>query len=371
MTWLSWHEKSERLASEAHVAARRGDLTRARSLFAEAAEAESMALGVADPSKSRTFGITAVSAVSLWLKGERLDEAEKVALKSLSSNVLPAFASDELRLLLQAIWTERAKQEAGVAFVPGQVLVSVRGGEVVTGGAPLDLVVEKVQIVQALFYRTVEVLKGLPHRVRGGVDPSIRELCRPWLFQTVPGSYQFAVAIQEPKQAELFAPRGPNPEEIAGRFLAILRASAEDPEQELMNVVPDEEYRDTFLKLARNLAPTGKSFEEMEIRSAGDPRGIRLSADTRASMNRALGKRESDRGVHTQKQIQPMRGTLRALHLDRDWLELVVDGVSHRIKGLTETVDDVIGPMVNRRVVVQVLRLPKGFRFLDIELDEG
>lgn len=39
---------------------------------------------------------------------------------------------------------------------------SVKGGEVITGGAPLDLIVEKVQTIQSMFYRTVECIKDLP-----------------------------------------------------------------------------------------------------------------------------------------------------------------------------------------------------------------
>jgi hypothetical protein len=66
--------------------------------------------------------------------------------------------------LLQAIWNEQAQKEAGVSFVSGQVVVSVKGGQVVTGGAPLDLILGKVHIVENLFYRTAEFLKSVPLR---------------------------------------------------------------------------------------------------------------------------------------------------------------------------------------------------------------
>ena len=64
-------------------------------------------------------------------------------------------------------------------------------------------------------------------------------------------------------------------------------------------------------------------------------------------------------------------GTLRALDLDRDWLEVIDEqGDSVHIAGLQDTVDDVIGPMVNRRVVVRAVRSGRQLRFRDIELDE-
>ena len=44
MSWLIYHQTSEEAASEAHAARRRGDEGLARSLFADAAKAELLAL---------------------------------------------------------------------------------------------------------------------------------------------------------------------------------------------------------------------------------------------------------------------------------------------------------------------------------------
>lgn len=49
-----------------------------------------------------------------------------------------------------------------------------------------------------------------------------------------------------------------------------------------------------------------------------------------------------------------LRGKLRAPHLDKDWLEVVVEGEPRLITGAGEFVDDVIGPMVNQEVTVRV-----------------
>jgi len=66
-----------------------------------------------------------------------------------------------------------------VNFLPGQVFVSVKGGEVITGGAPLDLIVEKVQTIQAMFYRTIEFIKDMPLRVRGDQSARFRSRADP------------------------------------------------------------------------------------------------------------------------------------------------------------------------------------------------
>ena len=370
MTWAESHQRSEALASEAFLALRSGLVQAAETLYAKAALAEEEALHHVDQSKQRTLGITAVSAVSLWFKAREYRRAEQLAFSILGMDALPEFASNDLRLLVQAIWTESSKKQAGVSFLPGQVIVSVKGGEVITGGAPLDLIVDKVQTIQALFYRTIEFIKDLPHRQHGGPIREIQEACRPWLFQTPPGSYQFSIAIQEPAQKDFFK-EDIKPDQIAWHFLEILKATANDEPQALQAIVPDVKYRSTFLKLSRNLAPTGRTFERMEIRTAGDSKGILLLPENRSSINRILREQPKPaENVDGQEEIT-INGTLRAVHLDKDWLDVSVDGESIHIEGLKDTIDDVIGPMVNRHVIVRAIKSVKmKLRFIDIELDE-
>ena len=264
MSWIEFHKASEAAAIEAEQALREGNTSRAASLYAEAAEQEQRAFGVADTTKARTRGITAVSAVSLWYKAAAYERAEQLAYLVLAEPSVPEFARTDLRNLVQAIWTETSKKTANVNFLPGQVFVAVKGGEVITGGAPLDLIVEKVQTIQAMFYRTIEFIKDMPLRVRGGPIREIQESCRPWLFQAAPGSYQFSVAIQEPKQLDFFR-KDARPDLVARQFLEILKASASDDQEQLETVVPKPEYRNVFLKLCRNLAPTGKTFDSLEV----------------------------------------------------------------------------------------------------------
>jgi hypothetical protein len=274
----------------------------------------------------------------------------------------------ELRSVLQIVWSEQARERAGLTFVPGEVVVSVKGGEIVEGGAPLDLIVEKVQIVQSLFYRTAELLSGLPHRKRGPAARSIQETCRPWLFQTAPGSYQFAVAIQDPKQQNLFGPLEPSAEKVAAQFLHILRASSESPEDDLRQLVPSDEYRSTFLALTRNLAPTGRSFDSIEVRATTGHTAVRLDSDVRLQVNNAL-RQELDKRTEPSRTRKQLSGVLRAVHLDKDWIEVTVDGDHIRVTQVSEAVDDVIGPMVNKAVLVHVLIDDRGnSSFVDIEL---
>jgi hypothetical protein len=367
MSWLDRHAQSEKLAIEALLSLRAGDERGALSLYKQAAELEQEALYQLDPTKERTRGITAVSAVALWFKAADYLAAEKLAYAMLADSHLPEFAHEELRDLVQAIWTESSKAKAGVAFIPGQVLVSVKGGEVVTGGAPLDLIVNKVQTIQSMFYRTVEFLRGTAHRRAGPPSKELQESCRPWLFQSAPGSYQFSVAIQKPPQLDFFK-QDVEPERIAQRFLEIVSASSRGDGTELERLVPDDKYRSTFLKLTRNLAPSGKTFDRIDLRASGEARPVGLDVESRNNINLQI-RQTATLEIPEEEGPQEFRGTLRAVDLDKDWLDVVVDGQSVHVQGLEDAVDDVIGPMVNRSVIVTAARLSTTkLKFVDIEL---
>lgn len=370
MTWSQSHDVSEKLAASAHEALKNGELERAKALFALAAKAETAAFEILSDDKPRTLGISAVSATALWYKARKFQEAEQVAHKALGRDALPLFARNELRTLLQAVWNEEAQDEAGIGFLSGQVVVSVRGGEVVTGGAPLDLILSKVQTVQSLFFRTAELLKSLPLRTKGPPSKEIQERYKPWLFQSVPGSYQFVVAIQKPAQPDLFPTDELEPDVLTDTFLSILRAASEDAPEAMEAVVPEPAYRTTFLKLARSLAPTGKTFSEMEIRGTGDHNAVILSPQSRRTISETLRPLTptDDSDKLGEKRIT---GTLRAVHLEDDWLEVIADGQTYKIVNVGETVDDVIGPMVNHQVNVRAkVGKNQKLMFVDIERDE-
>ena len=367
MSWITLHQVSERLASEAQVALLQGRRAQARDLYAEAADAEDKALGALDPSKTRTIGISAVSAASLYYKAANLARAEEVAGHWTGFATLPRFAREQLRSLLQSVWAEQVRQGTDATFAPGQVLVSVKGGEVVHGGAPLDLIVDKVKSIQTILHRTTEFIGGLALRKRGVPSQDIRDMCRPWLFQAEPGSYQFAVAIQEKRQLDMLR-KLPTSKNISECFLQVLRLGIEDPHEGFSALVPDVGYRDTFLKLARNLAPTGTVCGNLEVRSADQSQTINLDSDVRKGLNRTIRAFREKQEQDTEE--KSLRGILRAVHLDKDWLELAIDTDLVHVTKVGDQVDDLIGPMVNKAVVVHAIWHGNRYEFLDIEPEE-
>jgi hypothetical protein len=383
MSWLKHHTLSEEYASKAENFYRQQESIHAVKFYCLAAEEEAKALENLDTSKTRTIGITVVSAASLYYKAQEFLQAKRISHKWLATDLLPTFAIDELEELIQVIHYEESRAKSGIEFTKGEVLVSVSGGEVLYGAAPLELILEKVENIKNILYRTTEFLLSSELRKRGSPTDVVKNYCDPWLFQAPPGSYQFAVRVRKP-QAQLTIPGLPDiglrMEQITEKFLEIMTATTQDPEGELVEIVPQEDYRETFLKLTRNLAPPlkGNSFNQMEIKSATDI-GIRpviLVPDTRGAINYALKKPVIELLQESpENKVINLTGILRGLQLDKDWIEVSINGENIKIYDAKEEIDDVIGRMVNRRIVVEVLdksdkATDKRYTLRDIQLEE-
>jgi hypothetical protein len=103
MSWTENHNRSTTFASQAQVFKWQGETEAAKEHYALAAEAETHALQALDPKKTRTLGITAVSATALWFKAEEFSKAKQVAYRWLASEKLPPFAVVQLEEILREI----------------------------------------------------------------------------------------------------------------------------------------------------------------------------------------------------------------------------------------------------------------------------
>jgi superfamily II DNA/RNA helicase len=126
LNWDYYHSLSEKFASAADAAIRAGDHAQAQDLFRQAATEEAAALEAVEHNKQRTRGVTAVSAVALWLKARDYSAAETLAHRCLQDEEMPSFAEKQLRDLLRAIGTERtAENPAHQAGTSGSELFIV------------------------------------------------------------------------------------------------------------------------------------------------------------------------------------------------------------------------------------------------------
>ena len=362
MTWAETHQKSADLAFRAGQM-RSGSWADAEGLYRQAAAYELEALDKIPLEKHQTRAVFGLSAASLLFKGGEFERAANLSLQLLNGP-LPSNIEDQLRAVIQAVWTEEAKRKSDKKFLPGQVIVSLSGGEILVGGAPLDVIVSKVQNIQSLFIRTIEYLSELPFRSRGPAPAEVRDYCRPWLFQAAPGSYQFAVSVEAPRQSDMFKGHV-EPQHVTDKFLDIVQAASDPNENALERVIDREDYREAFVKLTRTLSPTGRAYEKVRIYSYDNPKEVTLTGDSRSYTNEHV--QAMLQTAAPSSEVVHVIGTLRALDLDKDWLEIDVKGRHQRVTGLEDAIDDIIGPLVNRSVRVICRQAGRRLKFLDIE----
>ena len=371
MEWLALHKTSEALAVRAHAALREGNSEDAEELFRLAAAAEEDALAQLDISKPRTFGIAAVSAVSLWYKGKDVQRASMLAYRCLANPDLPSPAREQLDDLVQTLYTERDRKRLTGEFLPGSVTVAVKGGSVLRGAAPLDLIVDKVKTLQSIFFRVVEWSNGKPLRRHGPPTKDITGSFEPWLVQEAPGSFQFSVAVKVNGQLDMFDAEKLEAADIARKFLDVVTTMAADATGEASKeLVPDEGYRGTFRKLIRNLTPPPNSTESVAISSKEREHvAVILDDSTRTKLDLAIKAESPKADESAGEEMHEFTGVLRALDLDSDWLKVDVDSGQVTVKGMSQAVDDVIGPMVNKTVLVKAVKSGRGdLKFVDIVL---
>lgn len=371
--WLTLHKLSEALATQAHEQLRLGHRTKAQELFRQAAHEEQEAMALLGPGKPRTLGITAVSSVSLLYKGREIERALRLAYRCLAEPVISGLPREQLDDLVQTLYAEREKERLSGQFLPGAVTVAVRGGDVLRGAAPLELIVEKVKTLQAIFFRLVEWQSGKPLRRRGGPTKDITRAYEPWLVQEAPGSFQFSVAMKVNGQLDMFSPENIEATDVAQKFLAVVTTMATDTTGEASKeLVPDSDYRNAFRKLIRNLTPPANRPESITISSKEQPEAVVvLNHETRPTLDLTIKADSQQPDTEAGESVQEFVGVLRALDLDDDWLKVDVEGKEVKVVGLAQALDDVIGPMVNKSVSLKTIKSNRGsLRFIDISLVE-
>jgi len=220
----------------------------------------------------------------------------------------------------------------------------------------LDLVLQKVDGFRSLLTRTAEWLGGYDFRPRGRPPKRITDALQLRALQPAPGSYLLTVRLVEPIQPYLFEDEAPDPGQssaVSTSVVKMMRLLSSGTEEDVEEFIPDESYRMAFTRLIRNIAPTKKGAEEVEVRriSGGDvAEKVSLVRDTRQKINDILKTTGDDEDTTAAE----LRGVLRALHLDNNWIELALapEGAHQRCETPPETLDEVVGPMVNRSVVV-------------------
>jgi hypothetical protein len=372
------HRQSQELSLKAAELMTAGSVDEARSLFFQAAALEAEALEQVETGKARTRGILNVSLVSQYYKAQAYQQAKTAAYQALARSDLPDFAQEQLQELLGVIWEEEGLKSRELQSSGETIMVSLRGSGIGTGRAPAGIAMNQMVGLNSLLYRITEWLSGSPLRKQGAPQQSIRDLCQPWISQPQSGSYRFGISLIENVQLPLFDRATVTAREITEGLLKIVNAVS-PPEiqsshrENISLIVPNTEYRQAMLKLLRNIVPDGRRLTEVELTLISDrePERAALYYGSKRSIDRVLWSDYPNEPPEDQ-----ISGVLRALHLDRNWVEIATDDDPHlRCQIEHAVLDDVLGPMVNQRVLVsgrwENATKQSRFRLFDIELDSS
>lgn len=119
-------------------------------------------------------------------------------------------------------------------------------------------------------------------------------------------------------------------------------------------------------KIVRNILPGGKRLKELELTRVRDntTETILLTPESRIKVRSILATEEP-----ATTPISEVFGILRAVDLDGQWVEIAPEE-GQRIKCVARELllDEIVGPMVNRRVALTGEQKRGRFTFSDIEL---
>lgn len=369
------HRSAETLLTEGELLERRGQETDALERFLLAAESEATAFLHIPVARPKTRALIAISAVSLFLRAKAYEQAIRHAHLYLSDGQIASLAQDRLEDLLEEARWAQAAQSISYTLGEDAFVVSMRGSETNAGLARIDTVALKLQQIEKYVHRVCEYVVGLPFRAKGSVPQAIQNICHVMVTEPSYGSFQFGVRFmtdQRPQQLSHF-PEPPafevvSPAQVSQAFFGILESVTTIEPGAIKDQIQDEQYREVLVKLVRNLVPDGQNIHEIEIRRvAGDePASALLTPHVGRAIEQylSLGRKRTIReSVRT--------GVLRALDLDRGWIELGEEGAKDHQRCYIEehkVFDDVVGPLVNRRVRVPGYMKGRQFILIDIEL---
>ncbi len=156
------------------------------------------------------------------------------------------------------------------------------------------------------------MIAGREVRTNTPAPEDVREAVDLLVTQPVAGSFTFGVRLTD-SQLPLLDQEF-DTSAVLSQTMAVLRATQSDDEDSLVELVPDEAYRNVLLRLVRNIAPDGTEVGEIEIREIGTsgPPTILTRTTRNRFRRRSLAQTTKPRQIEDE-----LRGVLRVIDLNR------------------------------------------------------
>jgi len=355
------HRSAMAKADQAELAKRQGDFDGHRAQLRSALEDELCAARLVESERELepTRSVLHRSAASLALECGEFRLAEQVIAAGLAGDP-PEEVADELRDLLEDVYFRRHLAVRGAELQPGEFQMSLEGDAVGFGIARSDEFVGRVRDIETIIYRTAERRIGREYRDAGRRKKSLSEALE--LYVSVPRAASLAVTFRLGQGDQMRLPGVDLSSEVVTDFLDCISLLNSGDIEALRERIPEDPYFRNFVGLAQKIAPDGDSVRTVGF-TTSSPRGDQREV----AMRRA--KAEIRESIRPAARIEPVPAPeppleIRGVLLEADAtsqrhgrIEVVSDdGQRHRIEVPRGMMSDIVKPLFEEPVVVQVSR---------------
>lgn len=355
------HKQAMEIADQAFIARREGLHEQAIQLFQNAyqLEFEAAQQTIKEPGRS----ILHRSAATLALHGQLLREAEKVVALALIGDPPPEIAN-ELREVFEKINFHRHLSLQGIELNPSEMQMSIIGNAIAQGMALIDDVVVRVQNLEKLIVRTAQRINKKPF-ARMPKDYKGYSL-----FMSPPRSGSFAVTLRVGQPQQEMFPEMDDRERIIDEVIFNLSLLNDHRIDDLRSVIPEKEYFESFLGVAKSIAPDGDNVRMVGVTALRKGAEVSVGLSVVSKSIRPVIEDEIEVSSTKQEAREALQiiGELVIGDALKNKIQIVDDTNRRHTVEVSEAIaEDVVRPYFGARVVVDAIRVGgKRLLFRDI-----
>jgi hypothetical protein len=363
----SLHREAMELTDRALAARQNGEDAQALLYFRKAYDYEAAAAAsfVNDLNAEPNRSVLLRSAASLALDCGLIAESEKLICTALAGTP-PEEIAEELRDLMEQVHFQRHLELRGITLHETEVQMSISGKSIGLGIAPIDLFLGRVQNVEKLLYRTAERLSDQAFRLAGRIPGSI--LHHVELFATAPRASSFAVSFRLGRTTQLTLPEIGTSlgEQTVDEMLECLDLFTKGNQDTLKTRIPQEDYYNNFIGLAKNIAPDGQDVNLVGFTTVrqGSLKKVAMTAATEPPSPVSFDKPlVTPAAVQEDEGTVAIQGVLREADSRKKGREKIQildpEGTFHTIIVPPGMMSDIVKPLWESEVIVMGTRKKK------------
>lgn len=344
------HRNAMEIADRGFISLRMGEYDSAIQLFTDAFELELQAanLVTSEPGRSVFFR----SAATLALHARLYREAEKAIAQGLAGDPPPEIAK-ELREVFERVNFHRHLSLNGIQLNPEELQLSITGNVISKGMALTGAIFNRVQNLEKIVIRTAQRINERPFG-----KYTLGDLYPLYMSSAREGSFAVTLRIGEPQQMQL--PSLDNRPQVIDEVIHNLNLLNDNRMEDLKNTIQDKSYLESFLGLAKNLAPDGEDVRMvgLTVLRNGSEASVGLSIRSKDIKPYLLTEIDEPELLSGGTEMFQITGELLyAEAMKKNLIKIVDDtGKTHSILVSQAIAEDVVKPYFGSRVTVDVTR---------------